>query len=194
MHKIRIEGASSHKEALSDEVAHKADGFAAWISRNFLREPFENTIYRKSLIFQAQNLNNPRALINQHRLEMTHLFKEPDPYKLHAAILHSKLLNLYSEARIFPYTSLKYHILLTCAFYYNFQNGFQIKNLYLCENILVDSPFQIIFQDRDREWAILPSRQKSGVSRIYPHFYVSWDRRRKICIGGENQIFDEIKF
>ncbi|HUY00612.1 MAG TPA: hypothetical protein VMV49_13720 [Candidatus Deferrimicrobium sp.] len=75
MHKIRIEGASTHKEALPDEVAQNADGFAAWISRNFLREPFENTMYRRSLIFQAQNLKNPRALISQHRLEMTHLFK-----------------------------------------------------------------------------------------------------------------------
>ncbi|HUY00611.1 MAG TPA: hypothetical protein VMV49_13715 [Candidatus Deferrimicrobium sp.] len=56
----------------------------------------------------------------------------------------------------------------------------------------MNSPFQTIFKDCVREWAILPARQKSGLSRIYAHFCVSWDRRRKKSIGGDNQIFDEI--
>jgi hypothetical protein len=128
LHKIRVAGAPAHKDALLDKCAQQADGFAAWMSRNFLKEPFDDTLYRKSLIFQATNLKNPRALVSQHRTEMTELFKEAEAATLHTLILQSKLLNLYCEARQFPYTSLKYHILLTCALYYNLKGGLSCPN------------------------------------------------------------------
>ena len=121
MHKIRIVGAPSHKDSSIDSYSKEADAVAAYISRNFLKEPFENDPYRKSLVFQTRNLLNPRTLVNQHRLEAAQLFGEMSPFQLHNAILHSQLLNLFSEARDCLYTSLKYHILLTCSLYYNFK-------------------------------------------------------------------------
>ena len=191
MHKIRIAGALLHNKALINDLSQQADGVAAFISRNFLKEEFEDQPYRKSLIFQAQNFKNPRALINQRRFEATTLFEERDAFKLHASILNSKLLNLYAEARIFPYTSLKYHILLTCALYYNLRNGIKWNELYLCENCRTDHPFQIIYRDEAREWALLP-HSRGGMAKLSPQFYTTWERRTKISFGGDHQIFDEL--
>ncbi len=94
--------ALAHKTALSTELAQRADAMAAWMGRYSLKEPFENLIYRKSLVFRTLNLDNPRTLVNQNRLEVGQLFYEVDSAKLHQAVLHSKLLNLYSEARVYP--------------------------------------------------------------------------------------------
>ncbi len=191
LHKIRITGALKHKAALQDELSRRADGTAAWMSRNFLREVFRKQLYRKSLIYPMRNITNTRTLANLHRVEAASLFQETDPLKLHTAILRSKLLNLYAEARRFPYTSLKYHILLTCALYYNFKSGFDMKDLYLCENHPNESPFQVIYRDTTREWAILP-RCRSGLSKIYPKFYTTWERRKYQSVGGEHQTFAEL--
>ncbi len=46
------------------------------MGRNFLREPFEKLIYRKSLIFTVRNFKNPRPLVYQHKAELVDLFKE----------------------------------------------------------------------------------------------------------------------
>jgi len=192
LHKIRITGASKHRDALHDELAVRSDGTAAWMSRNFLREPFRKQLYRKSLIYPMRNLNNSRTLMNLQRVEAAHLFQESDPLKLHTAILNSKLLNLYAEARRFPYTSLKYHILLTCALYYNFKLGFGLKDLYLCENQPSESPFQVIYRDATRKWAILPQCPSKGLSKLYPQFYVTWERRKYQSMGGEHQTFSEL--
>jgi hypothetical protein len=191
LHKIRITGSLAHKNALQDTVAQQSDGMAAWMSRNFLKVRFEESLYRKSLIFQNLNLKTPRTLVSLHRLEAADLFKESSAVKMHAAILRSQLLNLYCEAREFPYSSLKYHILLACALFYNFKCGYNLKDLYLCENLLPESPFQIVYQDFEREWTILPNQSKEGLSKIYPRFYITWERRRKESFGGEHQIFDE---
>lgn len=75
-------------------LSKQADAAAAFISRNFLREEFEDQPYRKSLIFQTQNFKNPRTLINQYRFEAATLFGETDAFRLYDTILKSKLLSL----------------------------------------------------------------------------------------------------
>jgi hypothetical protein len=189
MHKIRIAGAPSHKDSFVDSCSREADAMAAFISRNFLKESFKDDLYRESLVFQTQNLLNPRALVNQHRLEAAQLFGEVDAFQLHSTILGSQLLNLFAEARDFPYTSLKYHILLSCSLYYNFKQGYKLRDLYLCENNSPDSPFQLIYQDDARIWALCPQK---GMAKVHPRFYTTWERRTRISFGGEHQILDEL--
>jgi hypothetical protein len=192
LHKIRVLGALPHQLAMPDRKAHTADALAAWLSRNFLRESFEKTLYRKSLIFPLRNFQNPRNIVNQHRMELTDLFSETDAFRLHDSILQSKLINLFSEARSYPYSSLKYHILLTCAFYYNLKQDYKWKNLYLCENLTPESPFQIIYQDSERLWAILPGKQHNGLSRIWSYFHLSWDYRKRDSLGGDYRILSGV--
>jgi len=186
LHKL-TPNAVPHKDALPDPLMKKADAKASWLSRNFLEEPFENKLYRKSLIFQVYNINVTRGLINKHRGEIGLLFNEEDPYKLHELMLHSELLGLYSEAREFPYSSLRYHVLFATALYYNFKQGNDIKDLYLCENLPVESPFQLILKDDKLEWSLQP---RKGMARIYPQFWKSWERRTKPSLGGEYKILD----
>jgi hypothetical protein len=107
---------------------------------------------------------------------------ENDPIRLHKKILNSELLNLYNEAITYPYTSLKYHLLLSCSIYYNLFQGHDIFNLYLCENGKVDSPFQIIFKNNEIEWALTPHK---GISRVWQRFDLTWIRRITESIGGD---------
>ena len=101
-------------------------------------------------------------------------------------------INGYSEASQFPYSSLKYHILLTVSLYYNLKHNTQLNDLYLCENLLSESPFQVIYRDIDREWALMPRQQANGLSKVCPQFFKTWIRRRKLSVGGDNQILDGI--
>ncbi len=189
LHKIRVPGALAHRVAMPNDRAREADGLAAWFSRNFLREKFkEDQLYRKSLVFPMRNIKNPRALINQHKSEVAQLFQEDEAVKLHSLVLASKLLNIFCEAKHFPYTSLKYHILLTSAFYYNLNQNYKLNELYLCENLPTSSPLQIIYRDASRTWAILPQRKEDGLMRVYARFSTSWDRRRELTFGGDYRI------
>ena len=61
------------------------------------------------------------------------------------------------------------------------------SKLYLSENAEAESPFQIIYKDKDREWALLPNE---GLSRVSPKFSRTWIRRTELGIGGENLILD----
>ena len=188
LHKVQAPGALAHKEAMPSDKAREADGVAAWLSRNFLREPFEGKLYRKSLIFPMRYLKNPRALINQHKSEIANLFTEDDALKLHERVLTSKLLNLFSEARYYPYTSLKYHILLTCALFFNLDQNYKLNEFYLCENLPGASPFQVIYRDGSRTWAILPKRKEEDLTRVHIRFCTSWERRRELIFGGDHRL------
>lgn len=189
LHKIRVPNALAHGVAMPNDRAREADGIAAWFSRNFLRESFkEDQLYRKSLIFPMRNIKNPRALINQHKSEVGQLFQEDDAIKLHDVVLTSKLLNVFCEAKHFPYTSLKYHILLTSALYYNLNQNYKLSELYLCENLPTTSPFQIIYHDASRTWAILPQQKEEGLMRVYTRFSTSWERRRALIFGGDYRV------
>lgn len=187
LHKLRDPTALRHKDALRDPIAVRADGCAAWMSRNMLQEPFSRHLLRKSLVHPQLTFANQRTLREVRRLETVALFKQTDPLQLHNAVLASKLLNLYCEARHYPFTSLKYHILLATALYHNFQAGYAFRELALCENAPVQSPFQVIYRDPVKEWAILPSHSTHALSKIAPYFSTIWERRTQLSIGGEFQ-------
>lgn len=66
-----------------------------------------------------------------------------------------------------------------------------MNDLYFCENIPPESLFQIIYQDSVREWALLQQRE-NALYKFSPKFYISWERRQKLSIGGENQVLDAL--
>jgi hypothetical protein len=157
------------------------------MSRNFAYQEIEEiNPFRHSLIFNNGKVS--REIRIKNRGELNILFNEKDPYKLHSYILNSRLLNQYHEAKNYPFTSLKYHLLLTCAIFYNLGKGYPIEKLYLCENEESESPFQIILKDESREWALL---KEKGMSRVLPNFSLSWVRRTEITsIGGDGTVLD----
>ena len=183
LHKI-FRSATPHNSSLPDKLMKKADSTASWYSRNFKFRQFSNNPLRLSLI-KNKNHNNYREYRSKVKEEVRNLFRESDPYKLHSKILNSRILNLFNEAKTYPYTSLKYHLLLTCALFYNFQIKNKNSKLYLCENQIPNSQFQIIYRDNEREWAILPI---DGLSRVLPRFDLTWIRRMKESIGGDRML------
>jgi len=52
--------------------------------------------------------------------------------------------------------------------------------------------YQVIYRDATREWAILPQCPSNGLSKLYPKFYTTWDRRKDQSIGGDHQTFAEL--
>jgi hypothetical protein len=181
LHKLS-KNAPKHKNALTDKVMQKADGIASWLSRNFRFQEFSNKPFRISLVKNSNGNNNYREYKIHKTESANNLFTENDPIRLHEKILNSELLNLYNEAITYPYTSLKYHLLLSCSIYYNLFQGHDIFNLYLCENDQVDSPFQIIFKNDEIEWVLTPHK---GISRVWHRFDLTWMRRITDSIGGD---------
>ncbi|MFX1293963.1 MAG: hypothetical protein ACFFD2_03750 [Promethearchaeota archaeon] len=51
------------------------------------------------------------------------------------------------------------------------------------ENHTTENPFQVIYQDGAREWAILPCH-KDPLSKVYSLFFFTWEHRLKLSIGG----------
>jgi hypothetical protein len=188
LHKLSIPGGLPHSKALVDEVARRADGVASRLSRNGDVQEFEKFYLRKSYLMQL-NINEDRRKekVSEFKGEVAKLFKEKDPYKLHNLIVGSSILNLFSEARQHSFTSYKYHLLLVCSLYYNFKNNVKWHWLYLSENFEVESPFQVIYRDGEREWALLPS---GGMSRVSLRFCKTWVRRTEQSLGGERRVLD----
>jgi len=192
LHKVTPSGAP-HSRALSNPNARRADGIASWFSRNFMRSKFNKNYVRKSLLKFSYN-NSSREILISKRSSIEELFNENDPEKLHRKILHSKLLNFYSESRLYPFSSLKYHLLLTCAIYYNLKNNIDFTKLYLCENGKPKSHYQVIYSINNITWSLEPNKNsensgKAGkISRLYPNFSETWKRRLKSKIGGDKML------
>jgi len=182
LHKIKTKNYASHEDSLPDELMKQADSISSRISRNWMK--FLNKKHsphrRKYFSFKSNKINRINKITLQQ--EITKLFTETDPIKLHFNILESSALNMFSEAQDHPFTSLKYNLLLTCAFYYNLTRGFTWHQLYLHENPKKRSQFQVIYKDTNREWALVPD---SGLSRVNLKFHDTWDRRLTTSIEDE---------
>jgi len=190
LHKI-IPLSTPHSKALPNNNARRADGIAAWFSRNWMKSKFNKNYTRQSLLKHSYN-NDSREVLAYKRILIKKLFNENDPRKLHHKILHSKLLNFYSESRMYPFSSLKYHILLTCAIYYNLKYKIDFTKLYLYKNTDIDSCYQVIFSTNKITWSLQPSySEKEGkISPIYPYFNFTWRRRLKSTIIGGDRTLD----
>ncbi|MHA1271586.1 MAG: hypothetical protein ACTSPY_17465 [Candidatus Helarchaeota archaeon] len=180
---------------LNTVLEKKADSMASFFSRNFLKEKFSPNYIRLSFI-NGQSQISKNDLYSK-KILLKELFSESNPVVLHSKILNSKILNLFSESRTFPYTSLKYHILLTCAFYYNLKmHNNRFTQYYLYENIKPESEFQIIYSNKDVQWCIMPKNSYKKINKniylgpIYPNFGITWMRRMKSSIIGGDRFLD----
>ncbi|MHA1298706.1 MAG: hypothetical protein ACTSO9_04595 [Candidatus Helarchaeota archaeon] len=186
LHKLKIRGFKSHKESLTKLKMKHADGVASRFSRNSKESEFDlkNRFYIRDSYLLDLNKKYIESQIIKKREEIFKIFNEKNPLKLHNLILSSKLLNQFTESRVHTYTSYKYHLLLTCALYWNFQHNNTWKQLYLTDDEkIITSPYQIIYRDADRVWALTP---EAGMSRVSPKFNQTWVRRTKLVIGGDH--------
>ncbi|WP_226908664.1 hypothetical protein [Haloferax massiliensis] len=67
---------------------------------------------------------------------MHDLLTEADSERAHQRWLESEVAALFNESSFYPYTSLKYHTLLTAALVYSYEIGYSFEDLAL----IVDDP------------------------------------------------------
>ena len=188
LHKIKTPGYLSHDAALKNDAMIESDKISARMSRNWMKFTIENpSPFRKSFInFGKKPIS--RTQRNELQSELTKLFKVTNPLKLHALILKSRALNQFTESMEHVYSSLKYHLLLTGALYHNLKQGYKWHQLYLTENGIVNSPYEIIFKSPTREWSLLPNPQSGKLSPVRLLFGDCWDIRLLPSIGGEHKV------
>ncbi|MDR5674672.1 hypothetical protein RH858_16225 [Halalkaliarchaeum sp. AArc-GB] len=138
VHKARMR---SHEDAaemfrglsVNQDVPLGADGDAAVLSRP--RGSPEQTVdnheswLRVSLL--TGNSGEPIEPVGDIGLALYDVISIEDPEELHAAWLDAAVPALFSESPYYPYTSLKYHTLLTAALLDNYRAGAAFDDLFL---------------------------------------------------------------
>jgi len=151
VHKLR---GRSHEAAVeevagvrvNETVPRGADAEAAVLSRP--RGDPEQTVPAHESPFRLSLLTGEvvaeRASVDAFREAVQHLVVIEDPVAAHVAWLSSDAAAVFNEATYYPYTSLKYHVLLAAALLSNYRTGASFEELYL----IVDDPDEAVTPHR----------------------------------------------
>lgn len=143
IHKLRgqsHEGAAEEVagKPVNGAVPHGADGDAAVLSRP--RGDPEETVPAHQSPFRVSLLTGDTVTaetsVDAFSDAVEDLVMIEDAEAAHAAWLSSDAAATFNEAMHYPYTSLKYHVLLTAALLSNYHSGASFDDLYL----VVDDP------------------------------------------------------
>ncbi|UWG47814.1 Uncharacterized protein HSRCO_1533 [Halanaeroarchaeum sp. HSR-CO] len=130
IHKLRGRSHTAASETaagvrVNETVPRGADGDAALLSRP--RGDPEQTVPAHALPFRLSLLSGEIATdqrgVDAFRAPTRDLAQIDDPERAHRAWLDSKAAAAFNEAAHYPYTSLKYHVLLTAALLSNYRDG-----------------------------------------------------------------------
>jgi hypothetical protein len=139
VHKLRGRRHAAAREEcygvrVNEDVPLGADRDAALLSRP-AGEP-ERTVanhaspYRLSLV-TGEVATDSRRIVAAGNGGFADLVRPADPVELHATWLTSDVAAAFNEAVHYPYTSLKYHVLLTGALLAAYRDGYAFDDLYL---------------------------------------------------------------
>jgi hypothetical protein len=144
VHKMRLR---SHTEAsemfagvrVNEPVPLGADGDAAMLSRPD-EEP-EQTVANHESLFRLSLVTGTMAskvgaIDGEIHDALAEVIRIDDPIARHEAWLDSSVAAIFNESVYYPYTSLKFHTLLTAALLDNYRAGFEFADLFLA----VDPP------------------------------------------------------
>ncbi|MFC6718909.1 hypothetical protein ACFQGT_14480 [Natrialbaceae archaeon GCM10025810] len=160
---------------VNEDVPLGADRDAALLSRPS-GEP-EQTVsnhvspYRLSLLTGAEAGDSRRLETTND--EFRELVTPEDAERLHAAWLTSDVASMFNESVFFPFSSLKFHVLLTAALLDNYRAGFGFDELYL-----VAKPGEAAAVNADVEAAL-------GSDVVVPHRTVLWSPVVTLEVTGE---------
>lgn len=123
-----------------ESVPFGADKFSSFMSR----KPSSPTGKRAKRLEQAENNHYRISILTRERLyeskvfdigvidrELSSIFSINNPKELHNQWLNNKILTGFNESYYMPYTSLKYHTLITTALVYNRLKNRDYSELYL---------------------------------------------------------------
>ena len=125
-----------------------ADKDAGKLSRPFIatkRGEMSGEYLNKSFVFEKNYIEKDRKRLGE--FIDTYLNNNKNVEILHERLLNDNILSNFNEITSMPYTSLKYHTLLTVALHYNYLIGRDLKDLYLnYSNEIPKERFTIIFR------------------------------------------------
>ena len=127
---------------VNEPVPHGADGDAAMLSRPF--RPPEQTVAnhwstaRLSLLTRTAPLHADGPTDTEAAIR--DLVRIDDAAAAHRAWLDAEVPGLYNELVYYPYTSLRYHTLLTAALLSNYRDGASFGDLWLVADDPEDPP------------------------------------------------------
>ena len=167
VHKLRMQPHGSAAEEVAgvrvnERVPHAADRDAALLSRP-AGEP-EQTLdnhespYRRSLVTGDVVVETAGVSDEAFGPAVQELLAVEDPTAAHAWWLGSEVPALVNESMYYPYTSLKYHVLLAAALLDNYHAGFGFEELFLAV---------------------------AGSGAVTPHRTVLVTRDGSLCVTGE---------
>jgi hypothetical protein len=141
-HDVHKSRGRSHEDAaaefagvpVNESVPLGADGDAALLSRP-RGEPAQSvknhiSPFRLSLV-TGETATSAGRVEGGIRSALAELVQIEDPVEMHAAWLESSVASIFNEAVYYPYTSLKFHTLLTAALVDNYRAGYGFDELYL---------------------------------------------------------------
>lgn len=141
-HDVHKSRGRSHEDAaaefagvpVNESVPFGADGDAALLSRP--RGEPEQSVKNHISPFRLSLVTGETAT-SAGRVEggipgaLAELVQIDDPVEMHAAWLESSVASIFNESVYYPYTSLKFHTLLTAALVDNYRAGYGFDELYL---------------------------------------------------------------
>lgn len=141
-HDVHKSRGRSHEDAaaefagvpVNESVPLGADSDAALLSRP-RGEPAQSvknhiSPFRLSLV-TGETATSAGRVEGGIRSALAELVQTEDPVEMHAAWLESAVASIFNESVYYPYTSLKFHTLLTAALVDNYRAGCGFDELYL---------------------------------------------------------------
>lgn len=141
-HDVHKSRGRSHEDAaaefagvpVNEPVPLSADSDAALLSRprGEAAQSVKNHIspFRLSLV-TGETATSAGQVDGGIRGALAELVQIEDPVEMHAAWLESAVASIFNESVYYPYTSLKFHTLLTAALVDNYRAGYGFDELYL---------------------------------------------------------------
>lgn len=141
-HDVHKSRGRSHEDAamgfagvpVNEPVPLGADSDAALLSRPHgeSAQSVKNHIspFRLSLV-TGETATSAGRVDGGIRNALAELVQIEDPVEMHAAWLKSAVASIFNESVYYPYTSLKFHTLLTAALVDNYRAGYGFDELYL---------------------------------------------------------------
>jgi hypothetical protein len=136
VHKLRgrshANAAATHTGLpVNETVPQNADAHAALLSRPRGDPDWTIDNHRSPYRLSLCTGESLQAAVTAEGSDLRRLIEPTNPDRLHAMWLTSALPAAYNEAMHYPYTSLKYHVLLVGAVLANYQAGYDFEELCL---------------------------------------------------------------
>ncbi len=158
----------SRHDISTQKLSSNADMLASKLSRPIVaikKDTMSGEYLNKSFVFEKHNNEKNRREFEKYYIK-EYLETKESTQTLHNKLLKDKVISNYNEITSMPYTSLKYHLLITTALHYNILMKNDFKDLYLNYTKDIIEPYSIIFNFNEHNFVINNDKKGSRIGYI----------------------------